>query len=454
MVTGAKARIERASMAQISSSIVAADEIEIIPVTRPLSATVVVPGSKSITNRALLLAAMADGRSVIEFVLISDDTRRMVTALKALGFKIDVDEAARRITVVGRGGEIPASSASLDAGGAGTAMRFLAGFLTLGRGRYRLDGNARMRERPIGALIDAMRTLGIEVTSELGNGCPPIMIDTTARAFAGGVGSIDASLSSQFVSALLMPSPLWRDGLRLTATGDTARPFIEMTLSLMERWGASSSIAGDEIAVPGRQHYRAMDFIVEPDASAASYFAAAATLIGGTVTLPGLTKSSVQGDARFLDVLEQMGAGVTWHADGVEVAGTGKLVGVDVAMNSMPDVVPTLAAIAPFATTPTRIRKVGFIRHHESDRIRAIATELQRLGAAVQEFDDGLEILPSQLHPAAVETYDDHRIAMAFAVTGLKQPGVRIKNPGCVAKTYPEFFDDLRTFAADGIVNR
>ncbi len=425
-----------------------ADEIEIVPVAHPLSANVCVPGSKSITNRALLLAAMAPSRSVIESVLISDDTHRMLSALTALGFAVEVDEAARRIAVVGRGGKIPASAANLDAGGAGTAMRFLAGFLALGRGRYRLDGNARMRERPIGALLDAMRALGANVTSELSNGCPPIIVDTTANAFSGGAVTVDASLSSQFVSALLMPAPLWRDGLKLTAAGDTARPFIEMTLRLMETWGASSSIAGDLIVVPGGQRYHARNFTVEPDATAASYFAAAAALVGGTITIQGLTRVSVQGDVRFLDILEQMGARVTWRPDAAEVSGTGRLAGVDVAMNSMPDLVPTLAAIAPFADSPTRIRKVGFVRHHESDRISAIATELRRLGATVQEFADGLDIAPSALHlaalnPAAIETYNDHRIAMAFAVTGLKLPGVRIKNPGCVAKTYPEFFDDL-----------
>jgi len=388
---------------------------------------------------------MASGRSVIESVLISDDTRRMAAALISLGFAVEVDEAMRRITVMGESGRIPSTRADLDAGGAGTAMRFLAAFVTLGRGRYRLDGNARMRERPIGALLDAMRTLGIDVTSELGNACPPIVTDTTAKAFTGGTVTIDASLSSQFVSALLMPAPLWRDGLKLIATGDTARPFIEMTMRLMENWGVSSSIAGDLIVVPGGQHYHAMDFTVEPDATAASYFAAAATLVGGTVTIRGLTKASVQGDACFLEILEQMGARVAWLPDAVEITGTGRLAGVDVAMNSMPDVVPTLAAIAPFAASPTRIRKVGFIRHHESDRISAIATELRRIGVAVQEFDDGLEITPSaaKLHPATIETYDDHRIAMAFGVAGLKLPGMRIRNPGCVAKTYPDFFADL-----------
>ncbi|MBF6558908.1 MAG: 3-phosphoshikimate 1-carboxyvinyltransferase [Candidatus Binataceae bacterium] len=419
------------------------DEIEIVPLERPIAATIDVPGSKSITNRALLLAAMADGRSVIDGALLSDDTRQMAVALDALGFAVDVAEAAHRITVAGRGGAIAAARADLEVGGAGTAMRFLAGFVTLGRGRYRLDGNARMRERPAGALIDALAAIGVKISSERGDGCPPIVIDTRAGACLGGAATIDASLSSQFVSAMLMPAPLWRDGLRLIAAGDTARPFIAMTLALMERWGAASNVAGDAITVPGGQRYRAMNFTVEPDASSASYFAAAAALAGGTVVIRGLGRDSIQGDARFIDLLKRMGARVTWRSDAVEVIGAGRLAGVDVAMNAMPDMVPTLAAIAPFASSPTRIRKVGFIRYHESDRIRVLATELRRLGASVREFDDGLEIEPSHLRPAAIETYDDHRIAMAFAVAGLKLGGVRIKNPGCVAKTYPDFFANL-----------
>ncbi|HVC43752.1 MAG TPA: 3-phosphoshikimate 1-carboxyvinyltransferase [Candidatus Binataceae bacterium] len=419
------------------------DEIEIVPLERPIAATIDVPGSKSITNRALLLAAMADGRSVIDGALLSDDTRRMAAALVALGFVVDIAEAARRITVDGRGGAIAAARADLDVGGAGTAMRFLAGFVTLGRGRYRLDGNARMRERPAGALIDALAAIGVKISSERGDGCPPIVIDTRAGPCLGGAATIDASLSSQFVSAMLMPAPLWRDGLRLIAPGDTARPFIAMTLALMERWGAVSSVAGDAITVPGGQRYRAMNFTVEPDASSASYFAAAAALAGGTVVIRGLGRDSIQGDARFIDLLKRMGARVTWRIDAVEVIGTGRLAGVDAALNAMPDMVPTLAAIAPFASSPTRIRQVGFIRYHESDRIRVLATELRRLGASVREFDDGLEIEPSHLRPAAIETYDDHRIAMAFAVAGLKLGGVRIKDPGCVAKTYPDFFTDL-----------
>lgn len=402
------------------------------------------PGSKSITNRAMLLAAMAPGRSILRSVLISDDSRRMAAALTALGFTLSLDEADRHITIEGRGGEIPAAAADLDAGGAGTAMRFLAGFLTLGQGRYRLDGNARMHQRPIGALVSALNELGVNIASEASNDCPPITIEMPAVRFAGGAVTIDASLSSQFVSALLLPSPLWGNGLRLTVSGDTARPFIAMTLRLMEQWGAQSTINGDEIIVPGGQDYRPMDFTVEPDASSASYFAAAAALAGGWVTINGMRHDSVQGDIRFLAILERMGARIEWRRNNVAISGDGRLRGVEAAMNDMPDMVPTLAAIAPFANSPTRISKVAFVRHHESDRIHALATELARLGASVTEHEDGLTIRPSELHPALVETYDDHRIAMAFAIAGLKQAGVRICNPSCVEKTYPEFFGDLR----------
>jgi 3-phosphoshikimate 1-carboxyvinyltransferase len=441
---GVETAVERRSAQTLSLSAVPTDSIEITLPTHPLRGTITVPGSKSITNRAMLLAAMASGCSVLRSVLLSDDTQRMATALTALGFTLSVDETDRHITIEGRGGALPSASADLDAGGAGTAMRFIAGFLTLGKGRYRLDGNARMRQRPIGALLDAFNGLGVNAVSEFANACPPIVIDTSSAPFNGGEVAIDASLSSQFVSALLLPAPLWRNGLRLVVSGDTARPFIAMTLRLMEQWGATSRTDGDRIVVPGGQHYQAQDFTVEPDASSASYFAAAAAVAGGEVTLTGMRRDSVQGDLGFLTVLERMGARIEWGPDAVTVIGDGHLRGVDIAMNGMPDMVPTLAAIAPFASSPTRIRDVGFIRHHESDRIHVLAVESARLGATVTEHDDGLTILPSALHPATIATYDDHRIAMAFAITGLRQPGVQITNPDCVAKTYPDFFRDLR----------
>lgn len=418
-------------------------EIEIIPLSGPLDARVTVPGSKSITNRAMILAAMAQGRSVIDSVLLSDDTRYMTDALRVMGFIVEIDEDAHRITVGGRGGVIPAHGGDIFVGGAGTVMRFLVAMVTLGEGRFRIDGNQRMRQRPMGPQLDAMQRLGASVYSERNNNCPPVIVDASRARFEGGETSIDARVSSQFVSAMLMPAPIWKSGLRLRVIGDAARPFIDMTLRLMEAWGARNSVEGDQIVVPGGQWYRAQRFAVEPDASSASYFAAAAALVGGTVKIEGLASNSVQGDVGFLGVLQRMGARVTWHPDCVEVVGTGQLAGVDVAMNAMPDMVPTLAAIAPFASSPTKIRNVAFIRHHESDRIRVLATELRRIGADVSETEDGLEIRPSTMLPAPIETYDDHRIAMSFAVIGLKLAGIKIKDPGCVAKTFPDFFERL-----------
>jgi len=421
------------------------NEIEIVRLRHPIAASIRVPGSKSITNRALLLAAMADGRSNIFGAGLNDDTRRMASALGGLGFGLAVDEAAARIVVHGQGGAIPARGGELDAGAAGTAMRFLLGFLTLGRGRFRVDGNQRMRERPVGPLLDALAALGVAVRAERNNGCPPVLIEVGEEGVRGGAAQIDAAVSSQFVSALLMPAALWPLGLELTMTGEAARPFITLTLKMMERWGARATMRDGEIIVPGGQRYAAQaNFAVEPDASSASYFAAAAALVGGSVRLEGLHANSMQGDVAFMRLLEQMGAQVEWGADGVKVSGSGKsLTGADVEMSAMPDLVPTLAAIAPFCSSPTRIRGVSFIRHHESDRLRALTTELQRLGASVREYEDGISIEPSHIGAATIETYDDHRVAMAFAVTGLKTGGIRIRNPGCVSKTYPDFFSDL-----------
>jgi 3-phosphoshikimate 1-carboxyvinyltransferase len=419
------------------------DQIEIKPLLRRLTATVQVPGSKSMTNRALLMGALAEGRFVIESALVSDDTRYMLGALQNLGYNIALDERTSQIVVEGHGGAIPAKSADLFVGGSGTAMRFLAAFLTLGEGRFRLDGNARMRERPIGDLIDALRKLQLDIHCEAGNGCPPVVIQGGA-GFDGGETAVDASLSSQFVSALLIPAPIWKNGLRLRVVGSAGLPFVTMTIRLMERAGVTGVTVDDQfIRVPGGQSYQPGCFVVEADASSASYFAAAALLCGGKIELKNLKRDSVQGDVEFLSVLKRMGAHVTWRRGSVVVEGAEGFAGLDIDMHTMPDMVPTLAALAPFATSPTRIRNVKFIRHHESDRIHALATELARMGVKVAEHEDGLEIAPGRPQPAAIETYDDHRIAMSFAITGLKIPGVRIKDPGCVSKTYPHFFVDL-----------
>ncbi len=400
----------------------------------------------------MLLAALAPGESTIEGALASDDTRYLAEALRALGLRLEVDEAHGRIAVEGRGGKIPAKSAELFVGNAGTAMRFLAGMLMLSQGRFRLDGSPRMRERPMGGLLEALVSLGVDARSERGNGCPPIAIDTQATGPAvGGETEVPATISSQFVSALLMPAPLLPRGLTIRLSGSpVARPFITMTLRMMAQWNALSHQPNPAtIAVPGEQSYAPQRYRVEPDATAATYFWAAAALIGGRVEVPGLSRESVQGDVAFAGVLEQMGAQVECGPDFIAVSREGRpLRGVDVALDTMPDTVATLAAIAPFAKSPTRIRGVGFIRHHESDRLRALATELRRLDGDVEEFDDGLLIRPATLQGASVETYDDHRIAMALSLVGLKIEGVRIKNPGCVAKTFPDFFTRLASLAA------
>ncbi len=389
---------------------------------------------------------------MIEGALASDDTRYLAEALRALGLRLEVDEAHGRIAVEGHGGKIPAKSAELFVGNAGTAMRFLAGMLMLSQGRFRLDGSPRMRERPMGGLLEALVSLGVDARSERGNGCPPVTIDTQASGPAvGGETEVPATISSQFVSALLMPAPLLPRGLTIRLSGSpVARPFITMTLRMMAQWNALSHQPDPAtIVIPGAQSYAPQSYRVEPDATAATYFWATAALVGGRVEVSGLSRESVQGDVAFAGVLEQMGAQVKWGPDFIAVSREGRaLRGVDVAMDTMPDTVATLAAIASFAESPTRIRGVGFIRHHESDRLRALATELRRLGGDVEEFDDGLLIRPAALHGASVETYEDHRIAMAFSLVGLKIEGVRIKNPGCVAKTFPDFFTRLASLAA------
>ncbi|MBX6770849.1 MAG: 3-phosphoshikimate 1-carboxyvinyltransferase, partial [Chloroflexi bacterium] len=272
-------------------------------------------------------------------------------------------------------------------------------------------------------------------------GCPPVILQS--NGLRGGTVEISGDLSSQFISALLMVAPCTPLGLELRIRGDlVSRPYVEMTLHSMAAFGArAENRDGRVIVVPGGQGYRARVYDVEPDASAASYFLAAAAVTGGRVRVMGIDRSSVQGDLRLADILEQMGCTVEWGSGYVEVRGPSRLRGVDVDMNTMSDVAPTLAAIAPFAAEPVRIRGVAHMRLKETDRIRAVTTELTRLGAIVHEYEDGWEISPSPLHPAVVQTYDDHRMAMSFAVVGLRVPGLSIANPSCVTKTFPDFFD-------------
>ncbi len=414
---------------------------KITPLAAPPDAVVPIPGSKSLTNRALISAALAQGATRLSNALFSDDTVVMVDSLRRLGFAVDVDRDALRMSVHGLGGRIPAAAADLFVGNAGTAARFLTAMVALGRGRYRLDGSARMRERPIQDLLDALVALGATASSTAGS--PPVVVD--AQGLRGGRATVRGETSSQFVSAILMAAPYASDNVDLSVDGRlVGAPYVEMTVAVMREFGAR--IEHEDLRrfrIPGGQHYRARDYAVEPDASSAAYFFAAAAITGGRVRVLGLSATSLQGDAGIVDLFERMGCTVERAGAYLEVRGGKMLRGLDVDLSALSDQTMTLAAVAPFASGPTRIRGVAHIRHQESDRLAATAAELRRLGQDVEEFEDGLRIIPKPVRPAVVETYGDHRIAMAFAITGLRAPGVGIGDPECVTKTFPDFFQRL-----------
>jgi 3-phosphoshikimate 1-carboxyvinyltransferase len=414
---------------------------------RPLDANVAVPGSKSITNRALIVAGLADGPSELHGALHSDDTRYMAAALTTLGVPVESDEANAAFRVIGGGGTFTAPEADLFVGNSGTTMRFLTAALPLGCGRYRIDGVPRMRLRPIAPLIAALNELGADARSEAGTGCPPVVVQ--AAGLRGGQTRMAGDLSSQYFSALLLSAPYARDGVVVDVVGDlVSKPYLPMTAAVMAAFGVKvdlDTVAWQQLAVRPGQHYTGRVFSIEPDASNASYFFAAAAVTGGRVRVSGLGRGSTQGDLRFVDILGKMGAEVEIAEEYTEVCGpaNGDLRAVDVDMGPISDTAQTLAAIAPFASGVTTIRGVAHARLKETDRVAALAIELRRLGQAVEEFSDGLRITPRLIQPADIDTYDDHRMAMSFAVAALRAPGIRLRDPGCVAKTFPEFFDVL-----------
>lgn len=416
------------------------DYLDIRPLNHPIDAVIHVPGSKSITNRALVLAALAEGESALENALFSEDSHWCSQALRQLGIPLTADEGAARFVVQGKGGVLPAAHADLFVGNSGTTARFLVAAAALGNGTYRFDGVPRMRQRPISPLLAALRQLGAQFSFEDGAEAFPLTVH--AAGLRGGTVTLEATNSSQYVSALLQAAPYAQSDVVIRLTGEVvSEPYIEMTLRVMAQFGVDVDKSDHRnYHVRSGQRYQAQRYVIEPDASNATYFFAAAALIGGRVRVPYLSADSLQGDARFVDILEQMGCQVERAATYLEVRSAGQLRGVDVDLNAMSDTAQTLAAIAPFASSPTHIRNIGHIRHKETDRIAALATELRKLGAQVEERADSLTIYPSTLQPAEIETYDDHRMAMAFAVTGLALNGVRIKNPACTAKTFPDYF--------------
>jgi 3-phosphoshikimate 1-carboxyvinyltransferase len=423
------------------------DKLEVKPLERPPNATIRVPGSKSITNRALVLAALSRGETQLAGALQCEDTEVMVKSLRQLGFTV-VTEWPRTVIRVAKNetSAVPGKTGELFVANSGTSMRFLTALVALGHGRYRLDGVPRMRERPIEDLLDGLRQLGVGAYSENRNGCPPVIVES--QGLNGGTVRIRGDVSSQFVSALLMVAPLANGDVTIEIDGAlVSEPYVRMTVDMMKQFGALIDSSHARFVIRKRAHpYGAVDYEIEPDASAASYFFGAAAIMRGKdaiVSLDNLLTRALQGDFRFVDVLEKMGCridrsdGAPWRVHGRPLHGT------TVDMNAISDTVMTLAAVACFADGPTTIRNVAHIRHKETDRLAALATELRRLGAEVDEFADGLTITPRPLHGAEVETYNDHRMAMSLALIGLRVPGVVIKNPSCVAKTYPGFWEDL-----------
>lgn len=414
----------------------------------PIVGSIRPPGSKSITNRALVCAALARGESRLTGALDSHDTRVMVAGLEALGIDVATDWSRGEIRVIGCGGAIPKTSATIDCAASGTTIRFLSAVCALGHGTYRLDGTPRMRKRPIGDLLESLGALGVDAAAESPGGCPPVLI--RSRGLAGGTAHIAGNVSSQFASGLAMAGPCTGKGLVLEFTGHlVSLPYLAMTRRVMESFGATCDARDERLWRIEPTGYRGVAYGIEPDASAASYFAAAAAITGGTVRIEGLGRSSMQGDVGFCDALGQMGCAVEWHAGpdaGVTIGGRASR-GIDIDMNAISDTVPTLAVVALFADGPTTIRNVAHIRDKETDRISDLVTELRKLGATVEERADGLTVKPGRQCGAEIATYDDHRMAMSLALAGLRIPGVRILDPVCVGKTFPDYWDRLAALA-------
>lgn len=429
-----------------------------------LSGTIKLPGSKSMTNRALVLAALASESSVLHNALDCDDSRYLIESLRVLGVEVEstpregMETESTTVKVVGAGGPFPVKSGRFFIGNAGTTARFLTALLAACGGDYVVDGDARMRERPIEHLVRALLELGAEVSAP--TGCPPVTIGL--RPVQGGKVRVPGHVSSQFISALLMAAPLARKPVEIQVTGElVSRPYIDLTLHAMRDFGmaarADDGRADGHVAfrVPAGRSYLGREYHVEGDASAASYFYGAAALTGGSIRVEGVGKETPQGDAACADVLAAMGCRVKKEREAVTVTGPrlpkGVLKGVDHNCAEIPDVVPTLAVVALFASGRTRLRGVAHLRHKESDRIASVASELRKLGGQVKELPDGLEIegtlgpAPSPLRGAAISTWGDHRIAMAFSLAGLVLPDVVLLDPKVVSKSFPGYFNALRS---------
>ncbi|MGY5449896.1 3-phosphoshikimate 1-carboxyvinyltransferase [Agarivorans sp. MS3-6] len=421
------------------------EQLTLQPISR-INGEINLPGSKSVSNRALLLAALAEGETVLSNLLDSDDIRHMLNALKKLGVNYQLSEDRSRCTVNGLGRAFQLEQAEeLFLGNAGTAMRPLCAALCLSQGEFTLTGEPRMEERPIGALVDALRQVGAKLTYLKNEGYPPLKISGTG--LQGGKVDIDGSVSSQFLTAFLMAAPYAKQDIEISIVGDlVSKPYIDITLKMMAAFGVE--VENDNyqrFVVKGQQVYRgAGEFLVEGDASSASYFLAAGAIKGGEVKVTGVGKKSMQGDVLFADVLAAMGADIEWGDDYI-IARRGELSAVDMDMNHIPDAAMTIATTALFAKGTTCIRNVYNWRVKETDRLAAMATELRKVGATVVEGHDFIEVTaPQKLNHAAIDTYDDHRMAMCFSLVALSDTAVTINDPKCTSKTFPDYFDRLQ----------
>lgn len=415
---------------------------EVTPVRGPVSLTLSAPGSKSITNRALLLAALADGTSTLQGALFSEDSRHLLSCLEALGFPVKIDEDARTVTVTGFGGRIPNKEASVYVGSAGTAARFLTAMLGLSDGIYHMDASGQMRRRPMKPLLNSLLSIGVSVEYEGEEGFFPFTIRGTSRTRSSI--SVDIGNSSQFLSALLISAPMKPEGLTIRLTGQKhALSYVAITTRMMEQFGCPVVRQSEDCyAVPAGTSYQPQVYRIEPDVSAACYFYAMAPLLGGSVQVRHIHWDSMQGDIQFVHLLERMGCNCEDSPEGITVSCDSPRTypGIDADLSAFSDQTMTLAALAPFASSPVTIRNVAHIRLQESNRINAIVQELTRMGITCEELSDGLRIHPGTPGQSAVETYQDHRIAMAFSLIGLVVPGIQILNPACCKKTFEEYF--------------
>jgi len=421
------------------------EQLRLNPIRR-ISGSITLPGSKSLSNRVLLLAMLSEGETFIENLLDSDDVRRMIDALAKLKISFEEDRPGKKIRIQGKGGRIPVNKAELFLGNAGTAIRPLTAALTLGHGRFVLDGIERMRERPIQDLLDGLNQLGAQVRSINNSGCPPVEI--IANGLPGGVTKLSGAISSQYLSAILLTSPYAQTPVEIRIKDHLVSiPYVEMTIRLMNRFGVNVDVSEDfkifHINAP--QSYKSpKTYFVEGDASSASYFLAGAAITGGTVTVIGCGTDSLQGDAQFAKIMEMMGSEVQWEANQITVRGSGNLKGIDVDMNEMPDAAMTLAVAALFAKGTTAIRNIYNWRLKETERLKAVSSELKKLGATVEEGEDYIIIEPPEkLLSAEIATYDDHRMAMAFSLAACGEVPITILDPSCVSKTFPDYFDQL-----------